>query len=68
MIWSTVKGVFMLQSSEIFVASGLLFPLSYILLASLTFLTYALKQHSNEPLIFFCETTAATLIYQMKRL
>ena len=33
MIWSTVKGAFMLQSSEIFVASGLLFPPSYILLA-----------------------------------
>ena len=32
MIWSTVKGGFMLQSSEIFVASGLLFPPSYILL------------------------------------
>ena len=31
MIWSTVKGAFMLQSSEIFVASGLLFPPSYIL-------------------------------------
>ena len=34
MIWSTVKGAFMLQSSEIFVASGLLFPPSYILLDS----------------------------------
>ena len=33
MIWSTVKGAFMLQSSEMFVASGLLFPPSYILLA-----------------------------------
>ena len=31
MIWSTVKGAFMLQSSEIFVSSGLLFPPSYIL-------------------------------------
>ena len=38
MIWSTVKGAFMLQSSEIFVASGLLFPPSpsYILLVRIT--------------------------------
>ena len=35
MIWSTMKGAFMLQSSEIFVASGLLFPPSYILLAEI---------------------------------
>ena len=33
MIWSTLKGAFMLQLSEMFVASGLLFPPSYILLA-----------------------------------
>ena len=32
MIWSTVKGLFMLQSSEIFVVFRLLFPPSYILL------------------------------------
>ena len=37
MIWSIMKGVFMLQSSEIFVASGLLFPPSYILLAPYLF-------------------------------
>ena len=34
MIWSIMKGVFMLQLSEIFVAFGLLFLPSYILLDS----------------------------------
>ena len=48
MIWSTVKGAFMLQSSEIFVASGLLFPPSYILLVkkSTVILWGSLIEHS----------------------
>ena len=33
MIWSTVKGAFMIQSSEICVASVLIFPPKHILLA-----------------------------------
>ena len=42
-IWSIMKGVFMLQSSEIFVASGLLFPLSYILLDEKRTMDYKMK-------------------------